>query len=115
MAVFTVTRLGAGFLRILVQSPAGTRNLSHFESTETGPGTRPSSYSMGVEMLSPRIKRPGLKAYHSSPSNKQSRNSITFPSMVCTEKILTFTYNKTDVVIIHIRAAFSEVGLAKGE
>jgi len=46
MAVFTVTRLGAGFLRIAVQSPTGTRKLSHFESTQTGSGTRPS-YSVG--------------------------------------------------------------------
>jgi len=48
MAVFTVTRLGAGFLRIVVQSPARTRKLSHFESTQTSSGTRPSSYSVGV-------------------------------------------------------------------
>lgn len=47
MAVFTVTILGAEFIRIVVQSPAETRNLSHFESTQTGSGTRPS-YSVGV-------------------------------------------------------------------
>jgi hypothetical protein len=32
---FTVNRLGAAFLRRVVQSPAGTRNLSHFESNQT--------------------------------------------------------------------------------
>jgi hypothetical protein len=53
--------------------PVGTR---FFAPAQTGPGTHPTSYTMGTVSLSPGVKRPGRGVNHPTPSSAEVKGRI---------------------------------------
>jgi hypothetical protein len=64
-----------------VRFPAEARDFSLPHCVQTGPGTHTASYTMGLWVLSPEVKRPGREADYTLPSSAEVKNGGAIPAL----------------------------------
>jgi hypothetical protein len=63
-----------------VPVPVGARNFSPHHRVQTGSGTHPASYPMGIRGSFFGMKRPGREADRSPPSSAEVKNAWSYAS-----------------------------------
>ena len=64
---------GYGFLLSGVRTSVGTR---FFVPVQTGPGVHPASFTMGIGVSFPGVKRPGSGVNHPHPSSAEVKEGV---------------------------------------
>jgi hypothetical protein len=75
-----VWRLGYGLDDLVSISIRASDGFSLRHRVQTGSGTHPTSYPMGIERFSPRVKWPGSEVVHSPPSIAEVKNAWNYTS-----------------------------------
>jgi hypothetical protein len=64
-----------------IRVPAVTGNFSFHHRDQTGSGSHPVSYPMGIRDFSLGVKRPGREANHSPPPSAEVKNTWSYTSI----------------------------------